>query len=161
MVMANSLNIGPKIIDNKKNFILMELIEGEKISTWMEKQFAIKGYECKKKTKKVLKDIMEQCYRLDNMYLDHGELTRIDNHVVVGENNVTILDFESSSINRKTANVTSITQSLVFGGIISKYVRDILDFSDERYELLGNLKKYKQEQNRQNFNEIVSSILGS
>lgn len=160
MIMANSLNIGPRLIDSKKNLILMELIEGQKILSWLENQVSVHSFKNRKLTRQVLKDIMEQCYLLDNMYLDHGELTRIDNHVLISENKASILDFESSSVNRKTTNVTSITQSLIFNGIIAEKVRDILALSTARYEILEHLKKYKKAQNRENFNKIISSILG-
>lgn len=158
MVIANSLNIGPKLIDSKKNCILMEFIEGQKISTWLEYHAHMKTPGNKETTKKALNNLMEQCYLLDRMYLDHGELTRIDNHVIVSDNRVSILDFESSSVNRKTANVTSIIQSLFFSGIISKRVKDIMDFSNSSSNLLRILRKYKNEQNKENFERIVSSI---
>jgi len=158
MVIANSLNIGPKLIDSKKNFILMEFIEGQKISAWLEHYAYMKTPGNKERTKKALNNLMEQCYLLDRLYLDHGELTRIDNHVIVSENRVVILDFESSSVNRKTTNVTSIIQSLFFSGIISKRVKDIMDFRNSSSNLLRNLKKYKNEQNKENFERIVSSI---
>jgi len=158
MVIANSLNIGPKLIDSKKNFILMEFIEGQKISTWLEHYAYMKTPGNKETTKKALNNLMEQCYLLDRLYLDHGELTRIDNHVIVSENRVSILDFESSSVNRKTTNVTSIIQSLFFSGIISKRVKDIMDFSNSSSNLLRYLKKYKNDQNKENFERIVSSI---
>ena len=34
--LVNSVNVGPKIIDVSKNFLVMEYIEGEKFSNWIE-----------------------------------------------------------------------------------------------------------------------------
>jgi len=161
MIIANLLDIGPKFIDQKKDFILMELIAGQKISVWIDEQSNFNNLISKQVVKKVINEILEQCYRLDEIYLDHGELTRIDNHIIIAyEKKVVIIDFESSSINRKTTNVTSITHSLILGGLLAKKIKKILDFNKEDL-ILENLRDYKKEKNRENFEKIISLIIES
>jgi putative serine/threonine protein kinase len=160
MIIANILDIGPKLIDQKKDFILMELIDGKKISLWIDEQSNC-NLISKQAVKKVINEILEQCYHLDGIYLDHGELTRIDNHIIISyEKKVVIIDFESSSINRKTTNVTSITHSLILGGLHAKKIKKILDFNKEDL-MVENLREYKKEKNRKNLEKITSLITES
>ena len=53
--------------------------------------------------------------------MDHGELSNLSKHVIVGKK-TTIIDFESSSMDRKVSNVTSATQALYIGSGISKII---------------------------------------
>ena len=46
-------------------------------------------------------------------------------HVIVGKNKNTIIDFESSSMERRVSNVTSATQAFYIGSGISKIVKFI------------------------------------
>ena len=82
----------------------MEYLDGIKISQWIN---TLKGVGSVKKLKNTLRKILEDCYRLDEIGFDHGELSNISKHVIVGEENSTIIDFESSSTNRRPSNVTS------------------------------------------------------
>ena len=85
--LVNSVDVGPKIIDVSKNFLVMEYLEGEKFSDWIE---MLKGKGSTKKLKITIKDILEDCYRLDQIGFDHGELSNISKHVIVGKNKATI-----------------------------------------------------------------------
>ena len=161
MIIANILDIGPKLIDLKKDFILMELIDGKKISLWIDEQSNCNNLISKQAVKKLINEILEQCYHLDGIYLDHGELTRLDNHIIISyEKKGVIIDFESSSINRKTTNITSITHSLILGGLLAKKIKKILDFKKEDL-MVENLREYKREKNRKNFEKIISLITES
>ncbi|MGB9168511.1 MAG: hypothetical protein WCB31_06265 [Nitrososphaeraceae archaeon] len=161
MIISNLLDIGPKLVDQKKDFILMELIDGQKISVWIDGHTNYNNLISKETVKKAINEILQQCYHLDGIYLDHGELTRIDNHIIISyEKKVVIIDFESSSINRKTTNVTSVTHSLILGGLLAKKIKKILDFDKEDL-IVKNLREYKKEKNRKNFEKIISLIIES
>ncbi|HET9774080.1 MAG TPA: hypothetical protein VFP25_03755 [Nitrososphaeraceae archaeon] len=161
MIIANLLDIGPKFVDQKKDFILMELIDGQKISVWIDGHSNYNNLISKEAVKKAINEILEQCYHLDGIYLDHGELTRIDNHIIISyEKKVVIIDFESSSINRKTTNVTSVTHSLILGGLLAKKIKKILDFNKENL-MVENLREYKKEKNKKNFEKIIALIIES
>ena len=114
--LANVIEIGPQIIDNTDDLILMELITGKGISDWLDDPSNF-NLDNSKKIINIVNEILEQCYRLDVLNLDHGELTRIDKHVMVSEyNQISIIDFESSSTKRKPSNVTSASQALLLSG---------------------------------------------
>ena len=155
---ANLVGIGPQIIDNTNDLILMELITGKGIYEWLQDSTNFQP-ENSTNIKNIVIEILEQCYRLDVVHLDHGELTRIDNHVMVSKNNdISIIDFESASIKRKPSNVTSATQALLLsGGSISRTICKFIQIRDAA-RLLNCLKNYKKIKNRQNFEDVISLI---
>jgi len=75
----------------------MEYLEGEKIGKWISD---LKTKLRSSQIKTVIKKVLEDCYKLDMIGLDHGELSRMPKHVIVGKK-ITIIDFESSSMEEK------------------------------------------------------------
>ena len=62
------------MFDVSKNFLVMEYLEGDKFSDWVD---LLKGVGSAKKLKSTIKNILEDCYRLDQIGFDHGELSNI------------------------------------------------------------------------------------
>jgi putative serine/threonine protein kinase len=150
---ANSAGIGPKLIDHSTNFIVMEFAEGLSIIDWVKNQLDPLV------AKNVIINILEQCYLLDKAHIDHGELSCIDHHVIVSEsNNLNIIDFESSSIQRKPCNVTAAAQSLFLSGMISKRIRETQGL-ESRERIIQSLKDYKWDQTKEKFDAIINTIL--
>ena len=152
--LVNSVNVGPKIIDVSKNFLVMEYIEGEKFSNWIE---MLKGSGSVKQLKFTIKNVLEDCYRLDQIGFDHGELSNISKHVIVGKNKVTIIDFESSSTKRRPSNITSITQAFFIGSGIAKQAQRIYKNSSKE-KIIDALKSYKKEKTRENFEKLLKVL---
>ena len=152
--LVNSVNVGPKIIDVSKNFLVMEYIEGEKFSNWIE---MLKGPGSVKQLKSTIKNVLEDCYKLDQIGFDHGELSNISKHVIVGKNKVTLIDFESSSTKRRPSNVTSITQAFFIGSGIAKLAQKIYKNSSKE-KIIDALKSYKQEKTRDNFEKLLKIL---
>ena len=152
--LVNSVNVGPKIIDVSKNFLVMEYLEGEKFSDWIE---MLKGTGSVKQLKSTIKSALEDCYRLDQIGFDHGELSNISKHVIVGKNKVTLIDFESSSTKRRPSNVTSITQAFFIGSGIAKHAQKIYKNSSKE-KIIDALKSYKQEKTRDNFEKLLKIL---
>ena len=152
--LVNSVNVGPKIIDVSKNFLVMEYLEGEKFSDWIE---MLKGTGSVKQLKSTIKSALEDCYRLDQIGFDHGELSNISKHVIVGKTKVSLIDFESSSTKRKPSNVTSITQAFFIGSGIAKQSQRIYKNSSKE-KIIGALKSYKLEKTRENFENLLKIL---
>ena len=152
--LVNTVNVGPKTIDVSKNFLVMEYIEGEKFSEWID---MLKGLGSAKKLKSTIKNVLEDCYRLDQIEFDHGELSNISKHVIVGKNKATLIDFESSSTKRRPSNVTSITQAFFIGSGIAKQTQKIYKNSSKEKIILA-LKNYKQEKTRENFENLLKIL---
>ncbi|MGH9923730.1 MAG: serine/threonine protein kinase, partial [Nitrososphaerales archaeon] len=104
----------------------------------------------------VTRQVLEQCFRLDTVGLDHGELSNLNKHVIVGAN-VTIIDFESASVGRRVANVTAATQCLFIGSAIARKVRSVLKIHSTD-EIIHALKKYKNDVSKENFESLVSVL---
>jgi len=151
--LANKVNVGPKLIDSSKNFIIMDYVVGQKITDWVRE---LKGRGSAAKLKSIVRQVLEDCHTLDTIHLDHGELSYIHKHVIVGESPC-IIDFESGSTNRRTSNVTSATQSIFIGSALSSVVKNIIKIPNKK-KLIDPLKKYKHEQSRENFDQILKML---
>ena len=148
--LANKVDVGPRVIDSSKNFIVMEYVEGKKIIDWA-KELKGKGRAAKLKT--IIRKVLEDCHNLDMAHLDHGELSYLHKHVIVGRSPC-IIDFESASVNRRTSNVTSATQGIFIGSGLSNIVKKIIKVPNTNY-MIESLKKYKHDQSRENFDEVL------
>jgi putative serine/threonine protein kinase len=150
---ANKENIGPKLIDSSKNFLVMEYVEGKKITDWV---LDLKGRGSAATLRSVVRQVLEDCYTLDTIHLDHGELSYIHKHIIVGKSPC-MIDFESSSTNRRTSNVTSATQSIFIGSLLANMVKNIIKIPSKQ-KMIGPLKKYKHDQSRENFDDILEML---
>ena len=149
--MVNSVNVGPKLVDFSKNFVVMEYLEGEKIGKWID---LLKGAGSAKKLKFTIKSVLEDCFKLDQIGFDHGELSSISKHVIVGNNKSTLIDFESSSTKRRVSNVTSITQAIFIGSGIGKKVQRIYRIPSKE-KIIDALRSYKQNPSRESFEKLL------
>ena len=151
--LANKARAGPKVIKSSKNFLVMEYLDGEKVFDWIKQ---LKGKGASTKLKKTVKKVLEDCYRLDQSGLDHGELSSITKHVIVGKK-VTLIDFESSSTNRRVSNVTSACQAIFIGSGISKMVKKIYKIPPKP-RMIKVLRVYKNEQTRESFDDVLKVL---
>ena len=109
---ANNAGVGPRLLGHTPNLLLMEYLDGPPLREWLA------AGPPDDSAKPVIRDILQQCYRLDRAGLDHGELVDMSRHVLVGARTA-IIDFESASLARRPANVTSAAQCLYLGGLAS------------------------------------------
>ena len=152
--LVNSVNVGPKMFVASKNFLVMEYLEGVKISEWVN---TLKGKGSTKKLKSTIRNVLEDCYRLDQIGFDHGELSNISKHVIVGKTKSTLIDFESSSTKRRPSNVTSVTQAIFIGSGIAKKVQKIYK-NPSKEKIIEVLKQYKQEKTQENFEKLLKIL---
>jgi len=147
---ANQLGIGPRLFGLSDNFILMEYMEGKLLPAWI-----LQNVRKKLRLRKTLRNLLIDCLRLDIQKLDHGELCNASKHVIVKSNGApVILDFESSSTNRRSKNVQCICQYLFISSDISGKVKKILGIKNID-KLIEALKKYKRNCSRENFERIL------
>ena len=149
---ANKIGIGPKFIKNSKNFLIMEYIDGEKIIDWVKKS-KIKS----KDLRSVINNVLRECYLLDNAGLDHGELSTIDKHVIVGKNRNTIIDFESSSTKRKSSNVSAATQAIFIGTGLAKIIRKKIQVP-RRDKIIRLVRNYKKLRTQDSFDSLLHGL---
>jgi putative serine/threonine protein kinase len=146
---ANLANVGPKLLSVSSNFLLMQFIDGYLLPEWLDKR------RNKALVRRVLREVLEQCWRLDVAGLDHGELSHAPKHIIIDKSNAPfIVDFETASLNRKPSNVTSICQFLFISGLVAKEVAEKLGGKDKKVIVEG-LRRYKNIMVRENFENVL------
>ena len=130
----------------------MEYNDGEKIIDWAKKS------ETKaKEIRSVVKNVLRECFLLDDAGLDHGELSTIDKHVIVNKNTNTIIDFESSSVNRKPSNVTGATQAILIGTGLAKIIQKKIKIPTKK-KIIDLIRMYKKNPTLENFESIIIGL---
>lgn len=150
---ANGVKVGPRLIKSSNNFIVMEYLDGKKIYDWV---MNLKGRGSSVKLKSVIKKVLCDCYRLDMAGIDHGELSNITKHVIVGRS-TTIIDFESSSLERRVSNVTSASQAILIGSGLAKMVKRVYS-APPKQKIIQALRQYKKEQTQKSFEKILEVL---
>ncbi|MBN1243974.1 serine/threonine protein kinase [Candidatus Bathyarchaeota archaeon] len=151
---ANSVQVGPKLIGASRNFLLMQLVDGCLLPSWLG------AHKEKGLVRGVLSEVLEQCWRLDNSGLDHGELSKAPKHIIVDKQQKPFLvDFETASVDRKPANVTSVCQFFFTScGAVARAVAEVFG-EIYREEIIQALRRYKKDRTRENFDRVLQVCL--
>ena len=151
---ANSAGVGPEFVDVSKNFLLMQLIEGELLPEWLKKNREAS------EVRHVLSEVMEQCWQMDLSGLDHGELSKAPKHIIVDQFvKPWIVDFETASNRRKPSNLTAICQYLTMsGGPIPRRISEIVG-ERKRDEVIQALRSYKKDSTREDLDKLIQICL--
>jgi putative serine/threonine protein kinase len=151
---ANTVNVGPKFVGVSKNFLLMQLIDGDLLPAWLQ------THKEKALVQKVLSEVLQNCYRLDEIGLDHGELSKAPKHIIIDQKQVPFLvDFETASDMRKPANLSAICHFLfTSAGEVGRTIAEILG-ERKKEELIIALQQYKKNRNRENFKHVLNACL--
>jgi putative serine/threonine protein kinase len=147
---ANAVGVGPKLISWGRFVILMEFIDGPYLSMWI-RELTPKDAES---LRAVICSLVLQARRLDEAGLDHGELVRLRRHIILRGGEPVIIDFESASIGRRVANVTTVLQSLFLNSNASKTIGAVIGLPD-REILLGALRTYRKDMSEVSFETLL------
>lgn len=147
---ANSVKVGPKLLGYTNNMVLMQFVDGLLLPEWLRKEVG------KVRVRKVLREVLEQCWLLDNIGLDHGELSHAPKHIIVGKaDRPFIVDFETASVNRAPANVTSLCQFLFISDIAGEVAGKIGE--RDKMAIIEALRFYKKCRNRESFETVLEA----
>jgi putative serine/threonine protein kinase len=152
LAFANSYKIGPRLWTCSDNFMLMEYVEGVLIADWITgvTATALEGL------KPAFRSLLHQCFTMDRICLDHGELSNPSKHVILRENdNPVVIDFESASKTRKVKNLTSICQFLFINKENPKISRH--HGGPEIEDLHKILRGYKRCPSEEKFRQILTT----
>jgi putative serine/threonine protein kinase len=150
---ANSVGVGPTLVTATRNFLAMELFDGLPLFKWCGEPVAKNG----RMVRRALGALLQDCFKLDTVGLDHGELSRAPKNVLVSRRGVPcIIDFESASTARRVSNVTSIIQYFLFGRI--SQVVNAAKLFPKRNAILRVLSDYKHEGSVENFERIRTAL---
>ena len=148
--LANDAGVGPRLLASSVNFLVMELVEGEYLVDW------VAGLEASDAPglRGVLRKALRAARRLDVAGLDHGELSRADRHLIMSGGVPRVLDFESSSVNRRCRNVTSLAQFLFFNRGMAGRIGMVIPMPGKD-ELLEALRGYRREPSDEGFRRLL------
>ncbi|MFC1731870.1 HemK2/MTQ2 family protein methyltransferase [candidate division KSB1 bacterium] len=146
----NKNKIGPKILFAGTDFFVYEFIEGVFIPEFLERS-------SKKQIIAVIKDVFQQCYKLDRLGINKEEMHHPYKHVVVSKKGKSVLlDFERA---KNTINPHNVTQFCQY--VSSVKVRNL---TKGKLKIDGNkLRKlaaiYKKDQTKKNYDNILKTII--
>jgi putative serine/threonine protein kinase len=152
--LANGVSVGPQFVSVSRNFLLMELIDGEYLADWVGRLVSGDADILHR----VIGDLLDKAHRLDLAGLDHGELSSAHRHVMVAGGVPRIIDFESASTARRCSNVTSIAHYMFFNQMMREGVGRVMVLP-ERGALLEALAAYKSEPSGERLGAL-KSVLG-
>ncbi|MCQ5362457.1 MAG: hypothetical protein NO515_06515 [Candidatus Methanomethylicia archaeon] len=150
---VNRAGIGPRTIAVKDTVIAMEYIRGEFFSEWLKARRVVD----RNNVRMVVKGLLGQCWTLDNIGIDHGELSDAKKHVLIDQQGTPrIIDFESASRERKCRNLVSIAGYLFFKKKIADCLRVHLSWDDSKLKEL--LKDYKRLRSQHAYEKILEEL---
>ncbi|MEK6835425.1 MAG: hypothetical protein AABX55_00175 [Nanoarchaeota archaeon] len=142
----NKYNIGPRLISYGKNYFKYKFIKGDFILDFIQKNN-------KNNIKKVLINVLKQCRTLDKLKVNKKELHNPIKHIII-DKKVTMIDFERCYSTNKPKNVTQFSQFILS---LIKVLRN-KNFKLNKNKLISLLKLYKNNQNENNFRNILNYI---
>ncbi|MCL2149149.1 MAG: hypothetical protein FWH47_07430 [Methanomassiliicoccaceae archaeon] len=150
---ANSAGVGPAFVAATQNFLLTQLIDGGTLAGWMGRNRAEAEY------RRAIGDVLEQCWRLDEAGMDHGELSNAPRHLLADTaGKPFIVDFEAASLQRRASNVTSVCQYLFMGNSSAReLIWDVLGERDRR-RITEASREYKKDRSRSRFEALLESF---
>ena len=100
----NKYNIGPVYLDSGKDWLMYKFVEGKPILDFIEEN-------SKENIIEVLKEVLSQCKKMDDLGINKEEMHHPYKHILVGEK-VVMIDFERCRYSEKVHNVTQFIQFL-------------------------------------------------
>ena len=143
----NKRGIGPKLIYADKDYFMYHFIEGDFILDFIEKSN-------KNQIKKILKNILNQIYKLDKLKVDKEEMHHPLKHVIIQNEKSYLIDFERAHYSQNPKNVTQFCQFIMNIGTILAKKKIIVD----KTKIMQFAKVYKNKQNNVNFRKIADLV---
>ena len=152
--LANRVGVGAFVHRATKDFMLMQLVEGEDLFEHLK---TIGGIGTRGRTREIVHLLLNQCRKLDLINLDHGQLSDLRKHVIMAGDVPYIIDFESGSTDRTPKNVTTCAQHLFIGGRCAPLMKRLLGMKSHE-PILRALKSYKKDMSDENFVRLLLTM---
>lgn len=151
LAIANQLEIGPQLYAHSEHFIAMEYLAGLTLPKWLQTQAT------EASVPRILGELLQQCFRLDQAGIDHGDLRCITEHVIFRGEMPVIIDFSGSSRDRRPANVTTMVQGFFWGTILPTMIANYYPIP-QKDDLIPLLRQYKHQPNLDSFQDILTRL---
>lgn len=147
--LANRVDVGPVLSGVSDNILVMELISGLYLRDWVQKEYVNDN-----EVKRALRELLVKTRRLDEIGLDHGELTTVKRHFIMASGVPRIIDFESASTNRQVQNVTTTVQSFFLRPGFTRLLEGKMVLPD-RFRVIEVSKAYKKDPSDTHFQDLL------
>ncbi len=151
----NKAGIGPKLLlsSKEKDCFAYKFIEGKFILDF------IGSCQEKEKIRSAIKQLLQQCRKLDEMKVNKEEMSRPQKHAIINSSGkLTMIDFERCRKTQKPKNVTQLCQFLT-EGYANSLLRQkgvIIDVG----KLRAAAQEYKNSQSEESFNKLMAIAVG-
>ncbi|MCY0874127.1 MAG: serine/threonine protein kinase [Acidianus infernus] len=105
----------PKVFDYGVNYIIMEYVNGNHLTRY---------------NLRYLEDLLIRAKYLEDVHVQHEEISRPWKNVLVTQARTYIIDYDSASIKEKPLNVTKILSAFGFYQLGEKYKRNEIGFEE-------------------------------
>ncbi|MGR3274826.1 serine/threonine protein kinase [Acaryochloris marina NIES-2412] len=153
LTLANTQQVGPQLLGNSSNFLLMDHVVGQPLLTWLQETCSL----TRATLQSHLTQLLWQAFQLDQVGLDHGNLRCVTGHSMVTTQGPVLLDFSSASTTRRLANVTSLTQGLFWGTTIAPLLVPHW-FHPDKQHCIERLRHYKHHPTTENFQRLLDLL---
>ena len=144
--LLNAHGIGPKFLKYEKGKLYREFVEGEQIGKFLENEPE------KEKIVSVIKQVLEQCRKMDLLGVNKTELTNPYKDILVTpDNKAVMIDFERCRESKKPQNVTQFLQYIAR----NKPMLEKKGAYINREELIGLGRAYKEKMDENSFEGIL------
>ncbi|MBE9066084.1 serine/threonine protein kinase [Leptolyngbya cf. ectocarpi LEGE 11479] len=151
LMRANAVSVGPQYIAHSDNFLLMDYVKGPTLVDWLLQPQPAEAIHS------VVSQLIYQAYRLDQAGMDHGDLRCITAHALVQSDTPVLIDFSGASLDRRSANVTTLVQGLFIGTKVTQLLRFWFPQLNKA-ELIEYLRKYKQQPSSANITLLLTYL---
>ena len=137
----NKKNIGPRYMFSGDDYLVYQYVEGEFILDWAKD----KSFD---EIKKVLLEVLEQCYIMDTVGVNKEEMHHPMKHIIViKEGYPVMLDFERCSRTEKPKNVTQVVEFICR-----------MDLGLDKDQLRELAQDYKNDLSKEKFEKITFKL---
>ena len=146
----NKHKIGPSFILKDKNYFVMDFIEGQSIWEFMRDNE-------KTEIKKVIKQIFDQCYIIDELGINKLEMHHPHKHIIITKDKKAVLiDFERVKQSTEPKNVTQFVQFMTSTSFQISIMGKNFWMNKERLRRLAQF--YKNNPNERSLEKIFKEI---
>jgi len=157
----NTIGVGPKFYyyDSKHECSIREFVQGLDLFDWIKENKNKKIFE--KLLKKIILDLLDQCYAMDKARINKLELTHPHKDIIITKNNKPIIiDFERCKITNKPKNVSQFCQFLGRGKFSKELENQGIKLDSDKLLVLA--QEYKQNnQDKKIFEKVKKEITKS
>ncbi len=148
---ANTVDVGPRHIAHSDNFLLMDYIDGPLLVDWLQITHSAETVH------RTVSQLIHQAYRLDQTGLDHGDLRCITAHALIRSQEPILIDFSKASLDRRSANVTTLVQGLFISTRIAQLLQPWFEHV-RKSVLIDYLRSYKHQPSWTDLQPLVAYL---